>query len=141
MAAIAPHGPSKSLRRGSCCCGGAGATANFFDGCGVGALPRSVPRARAPRAVGHSRNPVRKSAATCEMAAAEPLMCPLRPQVNEHRTMLDLSGLWDFQPDAENVGEAGGFALRLPKARLAAVPGRRGFASDSQLFLSFQTPI
>lgn len=51
-------------------------------------------------------------------------LCPLRPQVNHFRDVLDLSGLWEFQPDPENVGEAGGYALHLPKARLAAVPGR-----------------
>lgn len=59
----------------------------------------------------------------CDML--QPLACPLRPQVNEERVVLDLSGLWDFQVDAANIGEASGYSLHLPRARLAAVPGRR----------------
>jgi hypothetical protein len=34
------------------------------------------------------------------------LLCPLAPQANECRSILDLSGLWDFQADPEDVGVA-----------------------------------
>ena len=58
------------------------------------------------------------------MAAADAaLLCPLLPQTNSCRTLLDLSGLWDFQPDPDACGEARGWCTRLPAPRRAAVPG------------------
>lgn len=47
----------------------------------------------------------------------------LYPQQNASRNVLDLSGLWDFQPDPQEVGEAQGFMHALPAARPLAVPG------------------
>lgn len=47
----------------------------------------------------------------------------LYPQQNPSRNLLDLSGLWDFQPDPEEVGEARGFMNGLPDPRPVAVPG------------------
>ena len=38
--------------------------------------------------------------------APQCLLCPLAPQANECRSVLDLSGLWDFQADPEDVGVA-----------------------------------
>jgi len=47
----------------------------------------------------------------------------LYPQRNEHREILDLSGLWSFQLDPREVGESEGWAQRLPAPRSIAVPG------------------
>jgi beta-glucuronidase len=52
-----------------------------------------------------------------------PLPCALLPQQNLTRSELDLTGLWDFQLDPEEVGEAQGWARQLPAPRLIAVPG------------------
>ena len=46
----------------------------------------------------------------------------LRPQQNEHRNVLDISGLWRFQLDRQEVGEAQGWARALPAPRTIAVP-------------------
>lgn len=47
----------------------------------------------------------------------------LYPQQNPSRTLFDLSGIWDFQPDPEEAGEAQGFTNALPNPRPLAVPG------------------
>jgi len=47
----------------------------------------------------------------------------LYPQRNEHREILDLSGLWSFQLDPREVGEGEGWTQRLPAPRSIAVPG------------------
>lgn len=47
----------------------------------------------------------------------------LYPRQNSSRNLFDLSGLWDFQPDPEEVGEAQGFMNGLPDPRPIAVPG------------------
>ena len=47
----------------------------------------------------------------------------LYPQQNQSRNLLDLSGLWDFQPDPEEIGAAQGFTHALPSPRPLAVPG------------------
>lgn len=61
------------------------------------------------------------------MAAPEPLLCPLYPQANAHRGVLDLSGLWEFQPDPEDCGVSQRWYEKgLPAPRLAAVPGSWG---------------
>jgi beta-glucuronidase len=45
------------------------------------------------------------------------------PQQNAFRSVLDLSGLWDFQRDPADAGEAAGWAGKLPAPTLIAVPG------------------
>lgn len=50
-------------------------------------------------------------------------LAELRPLVNRHRDLLDLSGLWQFQTDPDKRGEAAGWALALPAPRQIAVPG------------------
>lgn len=47
----------------------------------------------------------------------------LYPVQNAKRNKLDLSGIWEFQPDFENVGEAEGWPSELPNPRPIAVPG------------------
>ncbi len=47
----------------------------------------------------------------------------LYPQQNSSRNLLDLSGLWDFQPDPAGIGETQGYFRALPAARPIAVPG------------------
>lgn len=47
----------------------------------------------------------------------------LYPQQNPSRSLFDLSGIWDFQPDPGEVGETQGFASSLPSPRPIAVPG------------------
>jgi beta-glucuronidase len=46
----------------------------------------------------------------------------LYPQQNLYRNLLDLSGLWSFQIDPDDIGEKQGWALALPKPRSIAVP-------------------
>ena len=48
---------------------------------------------------------------------------PLYPQQNQHRNVTDLSGLWQFQPDFNNIGETQGWQTALPNPRSIAVPG------------------
>jgi len=48
---------------------------------------------------------------------------PLYPQQNLHRNLLDLSGIWQCQPDPEDVGEAQQWYTSLPTPRPIAVPG------------------
>ncbi len=52
-----------------------------------------------------------------------PTISPLYPQQNRHRQVMDLSGIWNFQCDPHEVGEAEGWANGLPAARPLAVPG------------------
>ncbi len=52
-----------------------------------------------------------------------PLLARLYPQTNRFRTVLDLSGLWDFMLDPDDRGATEGWALRLPAPRQIAVPG------------------
>lgn len=47
----------------------------------------------------------------------------LYPQQNDFRNKLDISGIWDFQPDPDRAGAEGGWATRLPGPRPIAVPG------------------
>ncbi len=47
----------------------------------------------------------------------------LYPQQNPSRALLDLSGIWDFQPDPEETGAARGFTNALSNPRPIAVPG------------------
>ncbi len=51
------------------------------------------------------------------------MISPLYPQANSHRDVRDLSGLWQFQPDVDNIGEAAGWMHGLPAPRSIAVPG------------------
>lgn len=46
----------------------------------------------------------------------------LYPQQNPSRSLFDLSGIWEFQPDEEEIGEARGFMNALPSPRPLAVP-------------------
>jgi beta-glucuronidase len=46
----------------------------------------------------------------------------LYPQQNRHRNLLDLSGLWEFQPDPKEEGEAKGWFKALPAPRPVPVP-------------------
>jgi beta-glucuronidase len=56
-------------------------------------------------------------------ASIRPVACSLLPQQNSTRTVLDLSGLWDFQLDPEAVGEQRGWPDALPEPILIGVPG------------------
>lgn len=47
----------------------------------------------------------------------------LYPQQNDRRNQLDLSGIWDFQPDPDHTGEQSNWSAGLPEARPIAVPG------------------
>jgi beta-glucuronidase len=47
---------------------------------------------------------------------------PLYPQQNAVRSLLDASGLWQFQIDPENEGEAARWFDKLPAPRTIAVP-------------------
>lgn len=46
----------------------------------------------------------------------------LFPQQNQHRNVLDLSGLWQFQLDPHEEGEANNWFDALPRPRLLPVP-------------------
>lgn len=46
----------------------------------------------------------------------------LHPQQNDIRNLFDLSGIWEFQPDPQGVGEREGWHNRLPAPRPIAVP-------------------
>jgi len=52
-----------------------------------------------------------------------PLLARLYPQTNRFRSVLDLSGLWDFMLDPDDRGASAGWALGLPAPRQIAVPG------------------
>lgn len=47
----------------------------------------------------------------------------LFPQHNAHRNLLDLSGLWEFQPDPQEVGQQERWFDALPSPRYIPVPG------------------
>lgn len=47
----------------------------------------------------------------------------LYPQINKHRSVLDLSGLWKFRPDPDDVGEQERWFDRLKTDVDIAVPG------------------
>jgi beta-glucuronidase len=47
----------------------------------------------------------------------------LYPIQNNFRNKLDISGVWDFQTDPDEVGEANSWYQKLPDARPIAVPG------------------
>src|SRR5688500_2073063 len=47
----------------------------------------------------------------------------LYPQQNTIRQIMPLSGLWGFQPDPDQVGEAQAWFDALPTQRRIAVPG------------------
>ena len=47
----------------------------------------------------------------------------LYPQQNDVRNKLDLSGIWDFKTDPEEVGAQNGWFNGLAEARPIAVPG------------------
>jgi len=44
------------------------------------------------------------------------------PIQNEKRNTLDLSGIWDFQTDPDETGNANGWMNCLPDSRRMAVP-------------------
>ena len=46
----------------------------------------------------------------------------LYPQQNAHRNLFDLSGLWSFQLDPQEIGEENGWFRGLPAPRSIAVP-------------------
>src|SRR5882672_9980219 len=46
----------------------------------------------------------------------------LYPQQNAHRNLFDLSGLWSFQLDPQEIGERDGWQRGLPSPRSIAVP-------------------
>jgi beta-glucuronidase len=46
----------------------------------------------------------------------------LYPQQNAHRSICDLSGLWSFQVDPQEIGETEGWSRALPTPRSIAVP-------------------
>ena len=46
----------------------------------------------------------------------------LYPQQNDKRNLLDLSGIWDFQIDPNEIGEAEGWFNGLNDTRPIAVP-------------------
>ena len=46
----------------------------------------------------------------------------LFPQQNAHRNLFDLSGLWSFQLDPQEIGEENGWFRALPAPRSIAVP-------------------
>ena len=46
----------------------------------------------------------------------------LYPQQNDKRNLLDLSGIWNFQIDPDEIGEAEGWFRRLSDSRPMAVP-------------------
>ncbi len=52
-----------------------------------------------------------------------PASCALRPLQNTTRSLLELAGLWDFQTDPDDSGEARGWISQLPAPTLIAVPG------------------
>ena len=47
----------------------------------------------------------------------------LYPIQNEVRNRLDLSGIWDFRTDPDEIGAGAGWFNGLPDARPIAVPG------------------
>jgi beta-galactosidase/beta-glucuronidase len=47
---------------------------------------------------------------------------PLYPQQNAYRNLFDLSGLWSFQLDPQEIGEKDGWFRALPAPRSIAVP-------------------
>ena len=47
----------------------------------------------------------------------------LFPQQNDKRNRMNLSGFWDFQMDADEVGESEGWFNGLSSPRMIAVPG------------------
>jgi beta-glucuronidase len=51
-----------------------------------------------------------------------PTLGALRPQQNEFRNLMDLSGLWQFQLDPKGEGEDAGWMRGLPSPRLIPVP-------------------
>lgn len=75
-------------------------------------------------AVGASRAVAQEGAdATRSQTAREPGRGGLLfPQQNQHRNVLDLSGLWQFQLDPKEEGEAAGWFNALPAPRLIPVP-------------------
>jgi len=56
-------------------------------------------------------------------APIRPLPCPLQPQQNAMRSLIELAGLWDFQLDPDGVGETHRWDKALPAPTLIAVPG------------------
>jgi beta-glucuronidase len=65
----------------------------------------------------------RASAQPVVAAPVAPVPCTLLPQQNATRSLLDLSGLWEFQIDPTDSGERDGWVGRLPASTLIAVPG------------------
>ncbi len=55
-------------------------------------------------------------------AKSQPVRGLLYPQQNQHRNLLDLSGLWQFQLDPNEEGEAEEWFRALPSPRLMPVP-------------------
>lgn len=68
------------------------------------------------------------SVCVCNMKAADFPVPPIKaislyPQQNAHRNRLDLSGIWNFQLDPQEQGEAAGWFNGLPQPQSIAVPG------------------
>ncbi len=67
--------------------------------------------------------PTRADAQQAPAPPIRPVSCTLLPEQSATRSLLDLSGLWDFQLDPGGIGESGGWAGKLPAPTLIAVPG------------------
>ena len=57
------------------------------------------------------------------MSQRKPIGGLLYPQQNLHRNLLDLSSIWEFQLDPDEVGERQQWFSRLPSPRFIPVPG------------------
>ncbi len=72
---------------------------------------------------GSASGQVRRDANPGAATAAAPAPAGLLyPQQNELRNLFDLSGIWGFQLDPREEGEAGGWFKKLPVPRPIAVP-------------------
>jgi beta-galactosidase/beta-glucuronidase len=54
--------------------------------------------------------------------SSAPTLGAMRPQQNEFRNLMDLSGLWQFELDPTGAGEDAGWMRGLPSPRLIPVP-------------------
>ena len=58
-----------------------------------------------------------------ETSSTDPKAIALLPQQNEYRNTLNLSGVWNFKADPDNVGETDGWQNGLTGGQPIAVPG------------------
>jgi beta-glucuronidase len=91
----------------------------LWQAAGAGIAASALPTAAAYAQTGlpNAAQPIAVTEAT------KPLACTLLPQQNRWRSVMDLSGLWDFQTDPASEGEHSGWFNGLPAARLIGVPG------------------